>query len=289
METLKDKMLKAIHKASFDWTANISGKLTESQAEACARVAEEEIGNVVEMVESAKKEYEGEETTKLIRYCTNGPLYALIKSYEGKCSELYPNAMLCTFETEQIRDNIENGFDFLAPNDTSPLPDGYYFQVMNEDNDRLLVAKICKKETPASKEKPDFEKIIGELWEEVNKQFIQGVNPNAFRLGGSSIWNKFVMQRDNQIAALQEEIIKVQAKYDKCIKVIKRFDAGMEKPRILRGIDQNFTQLETLVERYIENISNGQSNKNMKQYIFEAAMTGFFGEKVFDWINHNDD
>jgi len=56
--------------------------------------------------------------------------------------------MPCTFDTVEIRTYMERGFKYLAVNDTSPLPDGYYFKVMNRDNDRPLVAKICKATPP---------------------------------------------------------------------------------------------------------------------------------------------
>jgi len=44
MENLRDKMLKEIGTVSFRWnTGEIDGNLWDAQAEACARVAEEEI------------------------------------------------------------------------------------------------------------------------------------------------------------------------------------------------------------------------------------------------------
>jgi hypothetical protein len=55
--------------------------------------------------------------------------------------------ILCTFETIPIRTFFESNFKALEEGDTHGLPAKYYFQVMNRDNERPLVAKICDRES----------------------------------------------------------------------------------------------------------------------------------------------
>jgi len=84
-----------------------------------------------------------------------------------------------------------------------------------------------KEETPASKEKPDFEKMAKDCQEYkrlsnvIPQQVYFVIWSDGYKKGGERIWNDHVEPRDRQIAALQEEIrqLKEEKKFPRMMEV----------------------------------------------------------------------
>lgn len=67
------------------------------------------------------------------------------------------------------------------------------------------------------------------------------------------------------------------------LEIRKKQKAELERPKPVQNPD--FSALIKTCEGMIEECARGERDDDTSHYIYEAAMTAVYGNKVFDWMN----